>query len=113
MSARFTAAAALLGFPVHDPWFFEAHHGDPVLRELANRIELIEAPDDSVFVAITCQDRTELLFDAIDNNLLFPDFNAGQTRFLQTHDSSGAVNVFKTIANICKLEKLSNVSDMI
>ena len=29
MSARFTAAAALLGHPVDDPRFFASHHADP------------------------------------------------------------------------------------
>jgi 2-methylcitrate dehydratase PrpD len=113
MSARFTAAAALLGLPVHDPWFFEAHHGDAALRDLADRIVLVEASDDSVSVAFTCHDGTDHLFDAMDQNLLFPDFDAVKTRFLNTNHFSDAVDLSRIITDVQNLEHLPDVSIMI
>jgi 2-methylcitrate dehydratase PrpD len=113
MSARFTAAAALLGLPVHDPWFFEAHHGDPVLCDLADRIALVEAADDSVSVAVTCHDETEFLFDALDQDLLFPDFDTVKTRFLKSNHFSDAVDLSRIITDIQNLEHLPDVSIMI
>jgi 2-methylcitrate dehydratase PrpD len=113
MSARYTAAAALLGFPIQDPWFFEAHYGDTALRDLADRIELVEASDDSVSVAISCHDETSFLFDAMDQNLLFPDFNTVKNRLLKTNHIPDTVDLPQIITNIQNLEYMSNVSNMI
>lgn len=52
MSARFTAAGALLGKPVDDPNFYEAHHADARLLALTERIDLVDAADDNIRVEI-------------------------------------------------------------
>ena len=45
MSARFTAAAALLGRPVDDPKFFQQHFKDPGIVQLTERIDLVPSQD--------------------------------------------------------------------
>mgnify|MGYP001627874502 CR=1 FL=1 len=72
MSARFTAAAALLGKPVTSPMFFAEHHGDPEIERLTDRIALEPTDDGSVSVVVELTDGTVRTFDSDQSGTLFP-----------------------------------------
>lgn len=82
MSARFTAAAALLGLPVDDPGFFDRAHADPVLAALTDRIRL-EPVAEGVAVEVVLRDGRRLLLDRVDPDLLTPAETEVAARFLR------------------------------
>lgn len=87
MSARFTAAAALLGLPVDDPRFFQERCGDPMISALTDRIELSPSEDESVSVLLELRGREKILLDADKSDLLFPDDTTIRSGFLRRASS--------------------------
>jgi 2-methylcitrate dehydratase PrpD len=83
MSARFTAAAALLGLPVDDPKFFQRRHGDAVIEALTRRVELVASPTDRVTVSIELASGKKILLDADKSDVLFPAPATIRSTFLQ------------------------------
>jgi len=74
MSARFTAAGAMLGAAVDDPLFYEAHHADPEYRALTDRIELVHAHDDAIRVEIDVEGADPIHLEGHVPELLNPSF---------------------------------------
>jgi len=83
MSARFTAAAAILGKPVDDPVFFSSHHADKDIAELTHRIALEPATDDSVVVELHLRNGRKLVLGANKSGVLFPDDDVIRESFLR------------------------------
>ena len=83
MSARFTAAAAILGKPVDDPVFFSSHHADKDIAELTRRIDLEPATDDSVVVELHLRNGRKLVLGANKSGVLFPDDDVIRESFLR------------------------------
>ena len=72
MSARFTAAAALLGLAVDDPTFYQASYADPRVVGLAERIELVPTDDGSVSVEVALQGGVPVVLADDLPDVLFP-----------------------------------------
>ena len=109
MSARFTSAAALLGRPVHDPWFFQRHFNDPEVIGLTDRIELVPSKDDSVTVSLTLKDGTKIRLDADKSGRLFPSDDAIRSSFLQRADSMIGHRAETAAKLIDKLDQLKTI----
>lgn len=82
MSARFTAAAALLGQPVQSPMFYAEHHADPVYERLTDRIELDPTEGGSPRVTVELTDGTVRIFETDQSQLLFPAHETFRPAFL-------------------------------
>lgn len=87
MSARFTAAAALLGHPVDDARFYQSHFNDAEIVALADRIELVPAADDAVLVSLQFRNGLKIDLDADKSAMLFPSSAAIRSTFLQRADT--------------------------
>jgi 2-methylcitrate dehydratase PrpD len=83
MSARFTAAAAILGMPVDDPAFFSSHHADKGIIELTRHIDLKPAGDDTVAVELHLRDGRTIRLDADKSGVLFPDDDVIRDSFMR------------------------------
>ncbi|MEI5678293.1 MULTISPECIES: MmgE/PrpD family protein [unclassified Mesorhizobium] len=82
MSARFTAASALLGHPVDDPGFFDRHHADTAIVELTRRIDLVPMDEGPVSVQIFLTDGSEIVLDDDKSAVLFPNLADVARRFV-------------------------------
>jgi 2-methylcitrate dehydratase PrpD len=83
MSARFTAAAALLGKPVDNPGFFAENHANPEIESLTRRIDLEPTQDGSVSVRIKLRGEPEMVLDGDKSRVLFPSDDEIRARFLK------------------------------
>jgi 2-methylcitrate dehydratase PrpD len=81
MSARFTAAAALLGRPVDDARYFDSAAGDDSAAAVASRIELISTEDGPVRVEVTLADGEELVAEGDRSGVLRPEPAEIRARF--------------------------------
>ncbi len=82
MSARFTAAAALLGHPVDNPDFFARNHADSEIAALTAKITLEPAKDENVEIAIHLADARTITLRDDGENLLFPTPDMMESRFI-------------------------------
>lgn len=82
MSARFTAAAALLGYPVDNPDFFARNHDDPDIVDLAAKITLVPVEDDSVQIEIHLADGRTINLEGDETNILAPTPDEIAARFV-------------------------------
>jgi 2-methylcitrate dehydratase PrpD len=80
MSARFTAAAALLGRDVRDPYYFASL--DERAARLAENLELHTATEDEIVVTATLNDGEELTVRGRRAEILDPGFDESETLFL-------------------------------
>ncbi|MFA5581967.1 MAG: MmgE/PrpD family protein [Paracoccaceae bacterium] len=104
MSARFTAAAALLGKPVDDPGFFARAHADAEIVALTDRI-MLEPVDEGVSVEVMLKDGGKLMLDHTDPNLLFPSDDMIAARFLRrTAPIIGKQPAAQLLATLLRLE---------
>ena len=83
MSARFTAAAALLGLPVDDVRYFEGAGDDEAAAAVAGRIELISTGEPAVRVEVGLADGSTLAAGGDMSSLLFPTSDEIRDRFLR------------------------------
>jgi 2-methylcitrate dehydratase PrpD len=114
MSARFTAAAAILGKPVDDPVFFSSHHADKDIAELTRRIDLEPATDDSVVVELHLRNGRKLALDADKSGVLFPDDDVIRESFLrrarsvqggEASTTAGLIDELGTLKDVGRLTK--------
>jgi 2-methylcitrate dehydratase PrpD len=81
MSARFSAAAALLGKPVDNPAFFAENYANPEIENLTRRIALEPTTGGLVSVRITLRGEPEFVVDGDMSQVLFPSDDQLQQRF--------------------------------
>jgi hypothetical protein len=109
MSARFTAAAALLGKPVDNPVFFSEHYADTDIAALTGRIELEPAEDQSVSVSIGLRSGREIALHSEKSDVLFPADGVIRDRFLRRVGSVQGRNAAVIAELVADLPKLNDV----
>jgi hypothetical protein len=110
MSARFTAAAALLRRPVDDIRYFESAGTDKHAAELATRIELIPTDDATVRVEVDLEDGTQFAVSDDMSSVLYPTSAEIRARFSARAGSvigSAADDVAEAIAQLDQLPGVS------
>lgn len=112
MSARFTAASALLGHPVHDPRFFQANFGNPEIRALTDRIDLIDAANDIVSIRLVLRGRPDIVLDENRSDVLFPDAQTIRADFLKRAEPFLGPRAQIAAELIDNLEHLRNVREL-
>jgi 2-methylcitrate dehydratase PrpD len=117
MSARFSAAAALLGRQVDDPRYFAAADSDPDVADLADRVELATSETDVVEVEVRLKGTAEVLRIAgRREQILFPRPDEVRERFISRVSSvvgSGpateALSIVETLPEIADAAVLTDV----
>lgn len=109
MSARFTAAAALMGLPADDPMFYERSFADPRIEALTQRIDLVPAPGDDVEVVVKLRSRQSIRIHSGGRNILFPDYGNVRAKFVQRATPHLGVKAEKVAALVDKLEILDDI----
>jgi hypothetical protein len=109
MSARFTAAAALLGLPIDNPKFFQQRYGDAVIEALTHRVELVASPTDKVTVSIELASGKKILLDADKSDVLFPAPATIRSTFLQRASAVIGSNAEICAGMIDHLESLESL----
>lgn len=109
MSARFTAAAALLGLPVDDPGFFDRAHADPTIVALTDRIHL-EPVAQGVAVEVVLTDGQRLIFDRVDPDLLMPGDDQVAAAFLRR--AAPVLGVSGAEAALARIDRLDEDADL-
>jgi 2-methylcitrate dehydratase PrpD len=72
MSARFTAAAALLGRPIDDVRYFESAGTDEQVGDLATRVDLISTDEATVRIEVELIDETKYVVSGDMSGKLYP-----------------------------------------
>ena len=84
MSARFTAAAAMLGKRADDPAFYERHHANAALLALTDRITLEPSEEEGIVLSIVLNNgMAPIRLEGIDPELFHPGFDKVRNRLLQ------------------------------
>jgi len=112
MSARFTAAAALLGKPVDDPKFFQQHFNDPSIWDLTRRIDLVSSLQDIVSITIEREGRPPITLDADRSDVLFPSNDAIRSSFLRRAQPLIAENGARAAHILDHLENAESLRDL-
>jgi 2-methylcitrate dehydratase PrpD len=112
MSARFTAAAALLGCPVEDPRFFQSSFADPTITDLAARIELVPVDDERITVSIETTGGHSIELTSEGSDTLFPDADILRERFLHSAEQILGDTARPLLAMIENLEHLTDVREL-
>ena len=109
MSARFTAAAALLGHPVDDPNFFHQNHANSEICALTRRIDLQPLQEELLSVTVQLRNGEVILLDADKSKVLFP----GDAEFRQAFvKRAGKVLGQRTAAAMAAIEDLENLTNL-
>jgi 2-methylcitrate dehydratase PrpD len=114
MSARFTAAAALLNHGVDDPAYYHASFADPTVTALAARIDLVSTEDDSVTVEVELCDGAPIVLDSTRPSsalpdLLFPSATRIRDGFLRRARPLLRENTDRVATLIDRLQELEDV----
>ena len=112
MSARFTAAAALLGHPVDDPRFFQQAFDDPAITEIAGRVELVPATDDRIRIEIDLGDDDPIVLSSAGSDVLFPSDAEIRSRFLASSGETGGDRSSEIISVVDRLETVPAVLEL-
>lgn len=112
MSARFTAAAALLGCPVEDPRFFQSAFADPTITDLAERIELVPVEDERITVTIGMTGGRSIELTSEGSDTLFPDAGVLRERFLRSAEQVLGDTAQALLAMIEDLEHQASVREL-
>jgi 2-methylcitrate dehydratase PrpD len=110
MSARFTAAAALLGRPVDDVRYFEEAGADAPAASLAERVALISTQEPTVRIEVDLADGNMLSADGDMSAMLFPPSDEIRDRFLARARSVIGADAEPLCTAIDGLEELTSVS---
>jgi 2-methylcitrate dehydratase PrpD len=111
MSARFTAAAALLGRPVDDPRYFETAGEDQETLALAPDVELVPVTDSPVRIEVTLTDGSVLSAAGDRSEVLRPSPAEIQDRFRARAGSVlGAAGADQIAGIIARLETEPSLS---
>lgn len=106
MSARFTAAAALLGRPVQDARYFEAAGDDDEVAGLAAAIELCGTDDPVVRIEVELRDGTRFTATGDMSQVLFPTSSEITQRFRDRAESVLGPATQEVVGMIAQLERL-------
>jgi len=109
MSARFTAASALLGLPVDDPMFFQRSFGDARIAALTVRMDLVPAADESVVVNVLLRSGQMIRLEDASLNVLGPSVDHLRAKFLQR--TRPLLGDQADVALAC-IEDLENLADV-
>jgi 2-methylcitrate dehydratase PrpD len=109
MSARFTAAAALLGKPIDNPGFFAENHADSEIESLTRRIALEPTQGNSVSVRIKLRGEPEIVLNGDQSRVLFPSDNETRARFLKRATPILGRSAESVADSIASLEALGHV----
>jgi 2-methylcitrate dehydratase PrpD len=113
MSARFTAAAALLGGAVDDPEYFRRFFDDPAVVDLASRTDLEPSEDGSVSVVIETSDGRRIVLDADVSDVLRPPDSMIRALFLEhVGRYLGGDRAVEALAVVDGLDGLADVRDL-
>jgi 2-methylcitrate dehydratase PrpD len=113
MSARFTAAAALLGGAVDDPEYFRRFFDDPAVVDLASRTDLEPSEDGSVSVVVETTDGRRIVLDADVSDVLRPPDSMIRTLFLEhVGRYLGTDRATEVLAMVDGLDGLADVRDL-
>jgi 2-methylcitrate dehydratase PrpD len=113
MSARFTAAAAVLRRPVDDPRYFQNCFGDPEVVSLSERIDLEPCDDDRLVVTVSLRDGPDLRLDGSGQSVLFPEYAEVRERFLTRARPVLGEQAAVTARLIDRLEHLEDVRELL
>lgn len=117
MSARFTAAAAMLGYPVDSPDFFAQHHADPEIVALTAKIDLRPASDDAVGIEIRLTDGRTIILRDDGESVLFPTPEMMESRFIvrtgRRLTDQAAIALCERIKTIAGEEKVRTLTEAI
>ncbi|HSW15698.1 MAG TPA: MmgE/PrpD family protein [Ramlibacter sp.] len=109
MSARFTAAAALMGLPVDDPMFYERSFADPRIEALTQRIDLVAAPGEDVELVVQLRSGQSIRLHSGGRNVLFPDYGKVRAKFIARAAPHLGAKAEQVAALIDKLENLDDI----
>ncbi|MDO8776550.1 MAG: MmgE/PrpD family protein [Burkholderiaceae bacterium] len=109
MSARFTAAAALMGLPVDDPMFYERNFADSRIEALTQHIDLVPAPGDDVEVVVKLRSGQSIRIHSGGRNILFPDYGNVRAKFVQRATPHLGAKAEQVAALVDKLESLHDM----
>jgi 2-methylcitrate dehydratase PrpD len=113
MSARFTAAAGLLGGAVDDPEYFRRSFADPAVVELASRTDLEPTEDGSVSVVIDMVDGRRYVLDSDVSDVLRPPDSRVRELFVDhVGRFLGADRAHEALALVDRLEELTDVREL-
>lgn len=91
MSARFTAASAMLGRRVDDPKFYQDHYADAEILALTDRIALDPAEEDGIRIDIAFSGgQPPIRLEGTSPELFYPSFETVRDRILQRAASDQA-----------------------
>lgn len=113
MSARFTAAAAVLGLPVDDPRFYQDSFADPRVARLTERIDLVPCEDDRLVVTVTLRDGPAITLDGTGKSVLFPDYAEVRARFLARAQPLLGDQAAVAARLVDRLERLEDVRELL
>jgi 2-methylcitrate dehydratase PrpD len=108
MSARFTAAAALLGRPVEDARYFAAAHHDAEATALAARVALEPSRDASVTVEIAVDGCAPVVLHSDGSDALFPSAAEIRSLFVTRTTDALGVAAEEAAAAVDELEALAD-----
>lgn len=84
MSARFTAAASMLGHRVDDPKFYQDHFGDAEILALTDRIELDPADDEGITIDIAFKGGiASIRLEGTSPELFYPSYETVRDRIVR------------------------------
>lgn len=113
MSARFTAAAALLGHAVDDPGYFQAAYGDEQVTSLAGRIDLVPGADDTVVVELHLSGGEPIVLRHDGpSSVLFPSAAEVREAFLRRGRPALGAQVNQAASLLDGLENLPDVREV-
>jgi 2-methylcitrate dehydratase PrpD len=110
MSARFTAAAAVVGAAVDDPAYFQAAFADESVTALAGRVDLVPSEDAAVSVTVALRDGTCVVLDQEMPGLLFPTADEIRDGFIRRVGPVIGVDAADEVAGM--LDNLHELSDV-
>lgn len=113
MSARFTAAAALLGRPVDDVRYFETAGSDGPVAQLAARIELVSTREATVRIEVETADGRTHSADGDMSAALFPASEEIRRRFRSRAESVIGAAAAEVEPLIAKLEQVPDVNELL
>ena len=113
MSARFTAAAALLGRPVEDVRYFESAGDDDEAAGLAAVIELCNTGEPTVRIEVELRDGTRYATSGDMSGVLFPTSGDLIQRFRDRVESVLGPATEEVISMIAQLERLPSASSLL
>lgn len=112
MSARFTAAAALLRRPVESTTYFAEHYDDRQVTALADKISLIAGEDDTVTLTIQRRAGQPVTLVERTQDVLYPSASEIRARFLARAEPHIGVRAAHAASVVEDLDQLANAREL-